>query len=134
MGIDPEKIRLKPGDVPTEKAVGPPRTSKVPLKRFLKGPIPIDWLSKAAMLPGRALHVGVALWYLSGMEKSYTVKLSSKTAGLFGVDRFAKARALDAMEQAGLVRVERGKGKAPTITIIPPSTDNTLTTPCPSKE
>ena len=41
---------------------------------FLKGPIPGEWLHRAAKLPGRALHVARALWYLAGVEKSQQVK------------------------------------------------------------
>ena len=31
-------------------------------ERFLKGPIPMDWLSAAARLPGKSLHVAIAIW------------------------------------------------------------------------
>ena len=31
-------------------------------EKFLKGPIPWDWLTKAAQLPGHALHVALVLW------------------------------------------------------------------------
>ena len=93
----------------------PPRHR--PGERFLKGPIPLKWLVRAARLPGRALHVGNAVWYLAGLTRSGTVKLSNSVLELFGVDRYAKARALEALEQAGLVSVQRQCGKHPTVTI-----------------
>lgn len=44
-----------------------PRGESAPGKTFLKGPIPLPWLQGAARLPGKALHVGVVLWFLSGL-------------------------------------------------------------------
>lgn len=42
--------------------------------RFLRGPVPLDWLKQAAKLPGRAFHAGVALWVLNGFQQTGTVK------------------------------------------------------------
>ena len=39
---------------------------------FLRGPIPLDWLSAAAQLPGKTLNVGVALWWLKGDGRKQT--------------------------------------------------------------
>lgn len=36
---------------------------------FLRGPIPLNWLSCAAVLPGKTLNVSIALWWLHGMAK-----------------------------------------------------------------
>jgi hypothetical protein len=69
-------------------------------------------------LPGKALAVGVALWFLRGVRRSYTVTLGSATLEQFGVDRFAKYRALKNLEQAGLVRVKRRRKKNPVVTIL----------------
>jgi hypothetical protein len=33
-------------------------------QKFLRGPIPWDWLSVASRLPGKALQVGLAIWHL----------------------------------------------------------------------
>jgi hypothetical protein len=86
--------------------------------KFLRGPVPWDWLAKAAKLPGKALHVGLALWRLSGATKSDTVRLSNVELDAMGVDRNAKSRALKHLEQAGLVRVSQAPGQAPVVTII----------------
>jgi hypothetical protein len=37
--------------------------------RFLRGPVPLEWLQQAAQLPGRAFHAGVALWFLEGSSR-----------------------------------------------------------------
>ena len=85
---------------------------------FLKGPIPLDWLQRAARLSGKALHVGNALWFRSGIERSRTVKLTNVLLQQFGVDRHAKARALRQLEAAGLVAVSRKPGRSPMVTIL----------------
>lgn len=84
---------------------------------FLKGPISWAWLAACGRLRGRALHVGLALWLESGMRGSPTVALRPKHRDALGVDRHAARRALVAMEAAGLVGVERGRGRAPTVTL-----------------
>ncbi len=95
---------------------GPPRHK--PGEHFLKGPIPWNWLQKASMLPGKSLHVGIGLWKRSGMQKSRTVKLSNVAMEDIGVDRFAKRRALEALEKAGLISVQRGQGRSPIVTLL----------------
>lgn len=94
----------------------PPRHR--PGDRFLKGPIPLDWLTKASMLPGKSLQVGLAVWFRAGTTKSREVALTRALAAEFGVDRYAKARALDHLEQAGLVSVQRISGRNPVVTIF----------------
>ena len=87
---------------------------------FLKGPIPLDWLEIASRLPGRSLHVGIALWFLGGMHKSRVIPLSNHTSRRFGLDRNSKYRGLDWLEQAELISVERKLGRAPIVTINEP--------------
>ena len=84
----------------------------------LRGPVSIDWLSAAARLPGRSLHVGIALWTIAGMEKSHIVQLTNVNGRRFGLDRNAKYRALQWLEGAGLIAVDRKLGRAPVVTIL----------------
>ena len=88
--------------------------------RYLRGPVPLAWLQAAACLPGRALQVGLALWYLLGVtkSKSATVSLSSVRLAGFGVDRSAKRRALAALAGAGLITIDQVPGRNPVITVI----------------
>lgn len=86
--------------------------------RFLKGPIALNWLAAAAKLPGKALHVAVAIRYLEGLTKSSVVKLTSATLRIFGVERKAGYRALSKMQEAGLVSTVRRVGASPIVTII----------------
>ena len=86
--------------------------------KFLKGPIPWPWLSQAGRLQGHALHVGIALWFLAGLKKVGTVTLSSSVLEDLGVSRFSGYRALQALESAGLISVDRHTGRNPLVTIL----------------
>jgi hypothetical protein len=86
---------------------------------FLKGPVPIWWLQKAASLPGsRALAVACCLWYLAGRYKTSRVRLTSVQLKEWGVNRKAKSRALLSLERAGLIAVENLPGKNSVVTIL----------------
>jgi hypothetical protein len=81
-------------------------------------------LEAAAGLPGKSLHTGIALWFAVGQTKSATIPLSNVAGCRFGLDRNAKYRALEWLDGAGLISVERRLGKTPIVTILdaePPS-------------
>jgi hypothetical protein len=122
---------IRPSPVPgiQERRIVSATTAKLTQQRsdrYLRGPVPLAWLEAAARLPGRALQVGLALWYLVGVTKSATVSLSSVRLAAFGVDRSAKRRALAALAGAGLVTLDQAPGRNPAVTVItdfPPSVD-----------
>lgn len=91
---------------------------KVKYKRFVRGPIPLEWLSRVASLSDKSLHVGIALWYLRYLTNSITVKLSHETLKIFNVSRWTARRSLDSMEEEGLVTVDSHCGRSPVVTII----------------
>ena len=113
---------------PTEKGkqaanpVIPQSTPKLPRhhpgEHFLKGPVPFSWLAKAGRCGGRALHVGIILWYRAGLERSPTIRIPSWVALAFGLNRNAKSRGLQALEEVGLVSVARATGRSPVITLL----------------
>lgn len=121
MAIDASRLRL-----PTCRQTR--RPSRLPRPRagekFLKGPIPLDWLSVAAQLPGKSLHVAIAIWLTASLAKSATVPLSNAAALPFGLDRNAKYRALVWLEGAGLISVERKLGRSPVVTVCEVSGDD----------
>jgi hypothetical protein len=88
--------------------------------KFLRGPIPLGWLRRAADLPGKALAVGLALWFLRGCRKCRTVRLTRRTLKRFGVKRKPGYLGLRNLEGASLVRVSRHVGKSPVVTILLP--------------
>jgi hypothetical protein len=115
--MDPNALKLG------QQALVPKRTRpKAPRRqsgeKFLKGPVPLNWLGRAAQLPGKSLHVGAAFWFLKGLCRTDTVTLSNGILAAFGVDRHAKYRALNCLEQAGLIRCERHTGRSPRVTIL----------------
>lgn len=99
-------------DATTRKLVESPKAAL-----FLRGPIPLDWLGSAAALPGKTLHVGIALWWLHGMAKGKPFKLTQKALQTLNVERDAASAALVRLEQAGLIRVVRKPGQRPTVSV-----------------
>jgi hypothetical protein len=108
---EPLKLRKQTDDKPPRPGPG---------EKFLKGPIPWRWIITAARLPGKSLHIGIGLWFLAGVTRSRTVKLSNMLLKLLGVTRFSKARGLLELERAGLIRIDRRQGKNPLVTILNP--------------
>jgi hypothetical protein len=85
---------------------------------FLRGPIPLRWLQCASQLPGKALHVGLVLWYLAGLSGALTVTLTRTKLQQFGVHHETGRRALLALEHAKLVQVERHGKRSPRVTLL----------------
>ncbi|MBS4011260.1 MAG: hypothetical protein KGZ72_10955 [Roseovarius sp.] len=86
--------------------------------RFIKGPLPLEWMQAAARMPGRTLQVALVLWYLVGLKRSDTVRLSSEQLDAVGVSRDAKYDALQRLSATGLVTVEQRPGRAPVVTVV----------------
>jgi hypothetical protein len=92
-------------------SMGRPIPRHGPLDTFLRGPIPWPWWSRAASLPGRALHVASAVRYLVGWKGEPTVSLALGDLDPFlGVDHQAARRGLRALESVALVEVEPRAG------------------------
>lgn len=91
----------------------------VPKKElFLRGPISLDWLGRAAALPGKTLNVALALWWLHGMAKGKPLKLTRAALNHLKVERDAASSGLVWLERAGLIHIVRHPGQRPTIAII----------------
>jgi hypothetical protein len=58
------------------------------------------------------------LWYLYRLKKSKSFVLAQARLDGFGITRQAKYRALEALEAAGLISVERRPKKGPVVTIL----------------
>jgi hypothetical protein len=116
MSLDPSRLQIPSSGSPIrEPQAGPPRLKKG--DRFLKGPIPWDWLAAAAACPGKSLQIGIAVWLMAGLTRSHTVQLPRKVLDAMCVDRYAKRRAVSALEAAGLISAIRRRGVGPVITI-----------------
>ena len=116
--IDPSRLKLRRNGTPVSTPTQRPLHIAAKGQRFLRGPIPLPWLSSAARLPGKALHVGLAIWLEAGFRNTAVVPLSNVAGQHFGLDRNAKYRGLRSLEQAGLIMAERRPGRSPIITIV----------------
>lgn len=90
---------------------------------FLRGPIPIAWLTRAARLPGKAIHVALAIQWLQGMKPNTTFQLTRKSLENFDVSRDAASDALNRLEAVGLITLEKKPGQRPLITVLSVSAD-----------
>ncbi len=87
---------------------------------FIRGPIPVGWLSQAAALPGKALHLALAIQWLLGMNKGAPVKVSRKALAHFCISTDAYRDGLKRLEAAGLVTVTRLPGQSPFVRVVQP--------------
>ncbi len=77
---------------------------------YIRGPIPMRWLGKAAELPGKSLHVAIVAWFKCGMEGNDGSPLSHKALRRLGVGHRAARQALARLHDAGLLRVDGHHG------------------------
>ena len=87
-----------------------------PVERYIRT-IPFSWMRTANRLPGKVASVAVALWFLAGVKRSMTFRLTAEAADLSGASRKPLYRALAALEGAGLISVTRRAGARPVVTI-----------------
>jgi hypothetical protein len=86
--------------------------------RFLRGPIPWADIEKAAAQGGKALALFLAVHHQCVLRHSRTVKLPGLLLASLSIGRKAAADALDRLERAGLVMVQRHNKSKPVITIV----------------
>jgi hypothetical protein len=85
---------------------------------FLKGPIPLLWLSTAAALPGKALNVALAIRWVSDLSKAAEIYVTKAALQHFGLSEDAYRDGLKRLEQAGLVGVFRRAGQRARVRIL----------------
>jgi DNA-binding MarR family transcriptional regulator len=115
---DPKDLKnfdIRNHRLPGKEQLRPKR--KIIKGKFLRGPIPWSWLSRAAPLKGKALAVGVCIWHLHGLKNQQQIALSGKLVRGIGVSRSSLYRGLEALEKAGLISVERHPGRNPIVTL-----------------
>lgn len=87
-------------------------------KKFLKGPIPLDWLTSAAQLPGKAINVGIALWWLDGMSKTGILKLTRQSQLALNISKDAERDGLRRLQRAGLIELTTRPGQRHNVRIV----------------
>ena len=90
--------------------------------RFIRGPIPMDWLRAASRCGYRAEAVAVLLWYAAAWQKSNPAKLTPAVLSELHVHPRTARRVLVKFRDAGLVDVEFHRGRSPLVTIRPVQT------------
>ena len=67
---------------------------------------------------GKVCNVALAIWFKAGVEgRKNDLAISKSLLNRFSVERNTGSRILSKLEQAGLVTVERKKGRSPHVTI-----------------
>jgi hypothetical protein len=100
----------------------PPRPR--PGGKFLRGPVPWEWIEVAARLPGKALAAGLVIWKEAGCRNRRTVTVSLSVLIRLGMSRNTARRAMQSLEKAGLVTIHRAPGRGLFVTLSESSADS----------
>lgn len=114
---NPTDDRIRAKRFRFDKPSGTFREGK-PVERFIAGPLPLWWVTASNALPGKAGAVGLALWFLRGVQTSSHVKLTKEVRLIAGCSRQTVYTALESLEGAGLIRTNKRAGSYPVVEII----------------
>lgn len=87
-------------------------------KAFLTGRIPMEWVASMSLVSKKSLPVALVILFLVRVNHSPTIALESKWLRAMGVARTARNTALRELEAAGLIRIERHRGRLPRVTLL----------------
>lgn len=119
IGWDPSLLRLNQNRVAGSQGIVRRGRRVLPIQdRFIAGPLNVSWLCRASHLGVKALLVGLALWHIRGLRKTDTFIVSNLMLQDWGIRPDAKRRALRALENAGLIKVERRGKRSPQVTLV----------------
>lgn len=85
--------------------------------RFVKGPIPLNWLQVASRCGRRGVELGLLLWYAAGWQRTNPVKLTKVIRMEFNIGDKTTKRILVQMQDEGIVDVEFHRGRSPLVTL-----------------
>jgi hypothetical protein len=88
--------------------------------RFIRGPIPYVWLRVALSVGGKAGNLAWAIWWAVGVQRANPIRLSARMLRDFGISARAARRLLLEFERAGLLELDRRRGRGPTVTLLTP--------------
>jgi DNA-binding transcriptional ArsR family regulator len=72
----------------------------------------------ALALGGKAGNLSWAIWWLAGVERSNPIRLTGRVLRDFHISPRAARRLLLNFERAGLVEVDRQRGRSPLVTLL----------------
>ena len=124
---DPDRLRLRPDDIPAAKAgTDAARKRKAARDRLFvpSTPWPEFAAVVAARVSGRAVGLWVAIRMQARLERTDWVRVRTHLRESLGfTNRAAHSRAVAELERAGLIEVQRRKGYAPLVRLLPRRTD-----------
>ena len=110
--IDPEDFVIKESFTDSKESEGRVNVRHYSTDPFLKGPVPLRWLIKAAGLGKCALMVGLVLWYRDGMRGQKTFRMGrGEIAKLLSVSQLTVLRGIRRLEEGNLIFVLREPGR-----------------------
>jgi hypothetical protein len=112
--LDPKLFELPP-DILAVARVSPTKL-KERSERFVM--VPWEWMDKLVGCRGQTLRVAFVILYLSWRARGGPIKLANGMLLMDGVSRRAKWRALDHLEEVGLISVERRVRKSPIVAVL----------------
>ncbi|QEG00201.1 hypothetical protein Mal15_42700 [Stieleria maiorica] len=102
----------------TRRSVDLPRHGKG--ERFIRGPIPLEWMKLASKCGNRSEAVAMLLWYAASLQRSNPVRLTKTILDELGVHTRTAKRVLLKMSDFGLVDARFQRGRSPIVTIKSP--------------
>jgi len=84
---------------------------------FLKGPIPLVWITKISALPGKAFQTALAILWLTDMAGGGAIKLSRQAMQRFSLSADAAREGVKRLEAAQVITVARNAGQKHWITL-----------------
>lgn len=88
-------------------------------EKFIAANVPWSWFAIAAGLPGKALAIGMLVWWLVTVNKQPVVAFSYKRAECTGLSHESIRQSIRKLELAGLISVQRAPGRSPRIRVLP---------------
>ena len=117
-GLDLDKLRHNDSEITARQNKIKGTNRHIHYNKFIKGPIPLEWVKKSAKLLVKVMNIILILWYLKGLTKEDTIKMTGKLLDDFSVSRQAMYRCLENLENAGLISVKTHIGRCTEVKII----------------
>lgn len=96
-----------------------------PRQKFVRGPIPLNWLHAALKLGDKSGHLAWVLWFLAGITGKNPIRVTSALCKEFHISPRTTARLLERFAKAGLLSLDRRRGRGPDVTLseVEPQSD-----------
>jgi hypothetical protein len=112
--LNVDNLRFQPGDA---QWAAVPKKIRQRRQQFVQ--VPWTWLERLAQSKSaNTYRVAVTLLFLHWKGNGDPIKLANGMLAMDGVSRWSKQRALDELEQFGLISINRRQRKSPIVTLI----------------